>query len=524
MAERGGVLVVSNHFPPHTIGGAEIVAARQARLLRDLGWNVRVFAGHLRDIRGNSAPTMTRDRYESLEIVRLHDVYRHAGTNFRSVINAGLFADVLKEFGPEIVHFHNVIDLGANLIPLAKRHSKKVIVTLHDYWGFCFKNTILRSDSSICRDFEGCHKCLRKIETTDGVMPLRLRRDYVMSCLDHADFFIAPSRRLAANYVRAGLEAERIHTISNGVDLGAIAPRLRGPPTVVRFLLSSSYLGAHKGITQLVAGLKLLWSKPALRGRWNIAIAGDGDHTPFLREQIAGSGLASVVTLLGRIPRADLIMRLSSADVVMNTSIWPENEPVSLLEGLASGAALIASDVGGAADIVRHGHNGLLYEANDPAALAAAMEQLIVAPRQIQEFSHDNLRRRSDNDETRAGARIDALYRKPTTTRTLPAPLVVLTSRVAARMARGLIMRAPARWGKRRIRFVVSSWASEIAAAQPTSSQTPKEWEAHRGSRELTTATLGVDPPLQPANERSPGRSKDINVRRAGHQLADHDA
>ena len=362
---RGRELVVSSHYPPHAIGGAEVVAHRQSRLLQNLGWDVRVFAGRLHEPPADGVSILTRDRYEGLDVIRLHDVYKPPGTNFRSGANAALFADILEEFGPDVVHFHNVMNLGANLLPIAKRLANKVIVTLHDYWGFCFKSTILRNDGSECRDFEGCHACLRNIKTAEGRVPLRLRRDYVMECLDQADAFIAPSHGLAANYIRAGLDAARVHRISNGIDLGAIASRLRNPSTPVHFLLSCSYLAEHKGITQLVTALKLLWSKPDLRDHWRLSVAGDGQLVAFLRQQLADSGLTTAVTLLGKVARSELIAHLERADVVMLTSVWPENEPVSLLEGVASGAALIASGVGGTAAIVDHGINGLLYEATN---------------------------------------------------------------------------------------------------------------------------------------------------------------
>jgi hypothetical protein len=320
----------------------------------------------------------------------------------------------------------------------------------------------LRNDWSECRDFEGCRSCRSLIITADGIVPIRLRRDYVMRCLEHADAFIAPSRALADKYLNAGLDPARVHTISNGIDLGAIAPRARKPSAPVRFLFSA-YLGEHKGIVELVQALKLLWAKEEIRGRWTMWIAGDGHLKSFLTEQISLSGLASAVIPVGRLSRADLITRLQDSDVVALSSIWPENEPVSLLEGVASGAGLIASRVGGVTEIVEHGVNGLVYDPHDPAALAEAMEQLIVSPRQIEAFSRANLLLRPSIDETRTGAQIDAIYRQPIAGPKLAPPLMFTVHWLAALVGSALIARAPAQIGKRRLRFILSPWAAQVA-------------------------------------------------------------
>ncbi len=459
MTER--VLIVCNHYPPNFVGGAEIVAHRQGKMLRQAGWDVRVFAGEL--IRTQipvGDPPVRQDHYDGLDITRLRYHPTHIGTDFFNLGNGVQFDRVLADFRPDVVHFHNVTGLGANLIPLAKRSGAKVVVTLHDYWGFCLKNVLLRRNLSLCQDFEECHLCAKTVATPDGDLPARLRRDFVMSCLDQADFYISPSRTLAANYARAGLGVDRIETISSGIDLSAIEPRPRlgGTGAPIRFLCSS-HLGEHKGIPQLAEALKLLWARKPLRGRWEMQIAGHGHLDAFLRETVEEAGLQSAVALLGRVTREELLARLGGVDVVVLASIWPENEPVTLLEGIASGAGLIASRVGGVADLVEHRVNGLLYDARDPAALAAAMEELIVDADQLATFSRANLQLRPRFDEANAGARIDAIYRRPAPARAAAETIIVCG--LAAPSARTIesIERAPAILDGRRLRLFWSRWA-----------------------------------------------------------------
>ncbi len=459
------VLIVANHYPPNVIGGAEIVAHRQALLLSQAGWEVCVFAGEMVGPKelAECAP-LRRETFDGLDVYRLRYVHEHIGGDFYDAKKGRIFRGVLGSFAPDVVHFHNVTGLGVNLIADAEDFGAKVVVTLHDYWGFCFKNVLLRNDLSLCHDFESCHACLRSAPMPDEQLPIRLRRDYVMSCLERADAYIAPSRALALNYQRAGLEGARIEVMSAGIDLASITPRPREPSAEVTFLCSA-HLGDHKGIRQLVAALRQLWEREELRGRWRMKIAGHGVLRPFLEDAIATAGLGSAVQLLGHVKREELLACLAAIDVTVLPSIWPENEPVTVLEAIASGAAVIASRVGGVPDLVEHGVNGLLYESRDPAALASAMADMILSPERLGEFSRANLERRSHLDERRAGEKIIALYERPAPARKSESVIIACGVMEPRNGAMESIERAPSVVGGRRLRFIWSRWGTPAMLA-----------------------------------------------------------
>ncbi len=459
------VLIVANHYPPNFIGGAEIVAHRQALLLSQSGWDVRVFAGEMVGPKElMDYPPLRREIYDGLDVYRLRYVHEHIGGDFYDAKKARVFRRVLESFAPDVVHFHNITGLGVNLIADAEAFGAKLVVTLHDYWGFCFKNVLLRNDLSPCHDFEACHLCLRSAPMPDEQLPIRLRRDYVMTCLERADAFIAPSRALAVNYQRAGLDGARIEVMSAGIDLASIPPRRREPSDSVTFLCSA-HLGDHKGIRQLVAALRQLWQRQELRGRWRIKIAGHGVLRQFLADAIADAGMGSAVELLGHLKRDELLACLHDIDATVLPSIWPENEPVTVLEAIASGAAVIASRVGGVPDLIEHGVNGLLYEARDPAALTDAMAELILSPERLAAFSSANLDRRPRLDERRAGEKIIALYERPAPARKSDSVIVACGVIEPRNGVIESIERAPALVGGRRLRFIWSRWGTPAMLA-----------------------------------------------------------
>jgi glycosyltransferase involved in cell wall biosynthesis len=474
------VLIVCSHYPPHFAGGAEIVAHRQAKCLQRLGWDVKVFAGRLDAPRASGSElALEREEFDGLEVFRTSGTPTDTGANFFSRGHATLFERVARDFAPDVVHCHNLVGLGVNLIGASKRTGARTIVTLHDYWGFCFKGVLLRNDLSLCDDHDACHVCLPALATEDGVLPIRLRRDYVMSELQKADAHIAPSRGLADSYARAGLDPAKISVFSAGINLEQFPPRLRAPSTPTRFLCCA-HLGEHKGILVLLDALRRLWDDTRLRGRWTLTIAGTGHLEASLRAELASAGLDAAVTMAGHLPRDALSAEVGRADVVMLPSIWPENEPVSLLEGLASGAALLASAIGGNLDIVEDGANGLTYPNRDPLALAAAMRKLIDDPELVPRFSAENLRRRPAHDEAGATSQIATLYAASNVSRPSRDVIVECDYSLLGRIAMRGALRTPPTLAGRRVRFLWRRWRD--ADATPIATDRNRASMDHRAT------------------------------------------
>src|SRR5262245_13291141 len=194
------VLVVSILFPPHVVGGAELVAYRQARELLARGHRVSVFAGWV-------APTDQAGRLEieerdGLRVWRTPVVSFDPDDNFFTPTIAARLQSVLETEQPDVVHFHNLSGLGFSLVPLVKRRGLTTIVTLHDHSGYCYRATALRPDGSPCGQPEECAlACSGTVRPrdVDVALPMRLRRDYVAWALGHADRLISPSAALATS-------------------------------------------------------------------------------------------------------------------------------------------------------------------------------------------------------------------------------------------------------------------------------------------------------------------------------------
>jgi glycosyltransferase involved in cell wall biosynthesis len=110
-----------------------------------------------------------------------------------------------------------------------------------------------------------------------------------------------------------------------------------------------------------------------------LLLVGDGPLRPALDAQVAAHGLAKRVMFAGRVPHEDIPAWYRSADLFVLPSEF-DNSPNVALEAMASGVAVVATDVGGVRQYVRDGVNGDLVPAGDPAALAHAIGRYMADP------------------------------------------------------------------------------------------------------------------------------------------------
>jgi len=279
-----------------------------------------------------------------------------------------------------------------------------------------------------------------------------LRRD--------VDAFVSPSRYLAQMYVAAGFDAPRIHLVWKGIDLERFGRIERRPlPEAVRFSFFGHF-GRHKGVQVLIDAFAQLRDPSAAR----LNLVGDGEMRDLYRDAIAANGCKALVRFWGKVPNDRVECAYRETDVVVLPSLWPENQPVSIKEAMAASLPVIATDMGGNPELVRHGVNGLLVPAGDVHALAAAMQAFIDAPELIERMGHRGRERiRGTSYEAQARTLVK-LYRTREVRRIAPA--VPRVAWVGDRFPEGsdALPRAVERNARTLVHFVHADWLTEADA------------------------------------------------------------
>lgn len=184
---------------------------------------------------------------------------------------------------------------------------------------------------------------------------------------------------------RVRIRSSKVAYIANGIDAAPFdVPRIRSgprsqlgdfaPPGTV-LIGNVARLDKVKNHAGLLLAFKLLCEEG---GRENatcrLIIAGDGAQRAELDQQIVQLGLMETVRLLGN--RGDVAQLLAECDVFVLSSV-AEGMPITLLEAMAAGLPVVATDVGGVASVVETGVTGTLVPAGDPRALATALRAYV---------------------------------------------------------------------------------------------------------------------------------------------------
>jgi glycosyltransferase involved in cell wall biosynthesis len=239
------------------------------------------------------------------------------------------------------------------------------------------------------------------------------RRALAMTCR-LADRVLCNATEVAALARADGVADDRICVIHNGIDVGAfdreaaaahaadLASGRDSAPVIA--MLGSMHL-PDKGHGDLLEAADRLRQRGRRVTWW---LASDGGLRPALEALSRALGLGDAVRFLGR--RADVPALLSAADLVVHPS-WAEGFPNVVLEAMCASRPVIATRVGGAAELIVDGATGVLVTPRQPAELVDAIEWLLVDRERAEQMGR-MARRRIESRFTllRTAAATEALY------------------------------------------------------------------------------------------------------------------
>jgi glycosyltransferase involved in cell wall biosynthesis len=281
------------------------------------------------------------------------------------------FAAILDDFKPDLIHAHNIYhQLSPSILFEAKKRNIPIILTLHDYKLIC-PNYLMFSKG------KHCEKCLKgsylnclinncynsyprsALATLESFLHNKVWRSYQKNI----DLFISPSNYLKEKMIQAGWNADKITVLINP------APDYKFNP-IGQNLLYIGRLSKEKGVDILLKALKGTSEK--------LDIAGTGPEEDNLKELCQQLNLNERVVFHGQVLGQALEDLRSKAKAVILPSVWAENMSLVLLESLANGKIVIASNTGGTPELIEEGKTGFLFTAGDIKMLTEKINKLAI--------------------------------------------------------------------------------------------------------------------------------------------------
>lgn len=374
------VLIMSHGHPAFSKGGAEIAAYQLYQALqRRPDYDAWFIARH--GIPGFARPGSAfalRDT-DGREILYQQDTdyFDFSAVQLRYLVHD--LAALLTELRPDVVHLHHYLYLGIETLRLLRNlmPAARIILSLHEFLAICNRQgQMVKSDGRLCLRAhpQDCHLCMPERSPPDYF----LRERYIKGFLALVDRFIAPSEFLKKRYVEWGLPPDRISVIENGQPPTAPAPWRPAEGNGDSVFGYFGQITPYKGLDVLLKAFNLLPAK--VRELCRLEIHGgvpDISAPDFSRaiEQALESAPPQV-RYAGAYASDDLPTRMAGLDWVVVPSIWWENSPLVIQEAFVHRRPVICSNIGGMAEKVTDGKNGLHFRVGNAASLA---EKLMLA-------------------------------------------------------------------------------------------------------------------------------------------------
>ncbi len=386
-ARKTRVLVVSHAHPALSLGGAEIASHNLHKGLNALSGAESVFlarVGH--PIPRHGATALMSLRQAASEILFHNDEYDHFYLSNRNTdeIERDLIRFV-RDLAPDVVHFHHVLGLGLETLAAIRAALPKatILVTFHEFLSICHHHgQMVKTKGTLCERASPteCNRCFPEVPAAKF-----LRREHlVRAMLDLADAYVSPSAFLAQRFVEWGLPAARMHVIENGIDVAETAePRpLAAGGRRGRFAFFGQ-MTPFKGIDVLIDAVARVPEKVWGEDARLLIFGGNLEAQPpgfqeKMKKLIEEAGAR--VRFYGAYRNAEMPRLMRSVDWVVMPSIWWENSPVVIQEAFHHGRPLIVSNIGGMAEKVRDGEDGLHFRVGSAEDLADRFAEVLTEP------------------------------------------------------------------------------------------------------------------------------------------------
>ncbi len=281
------------------------------------------------------------------------------------VVGARRLASALSNFAPQVIHAHTVRALP--MLTLATTRAP-VLLTHH--------NTRLPFPSWMLRVCDWM---------TDGYVAIGADVETIL-------------RRNAR---------KSITRIPNAASRSFEAGEPRQLASGSKTILSVGAVSAQKNYGLLIDVAKALKSLNNLDPLPRFRIAGGGAELQTLRQKVAEDGLRDIVEFLGE--RSDVPELMQESDLYLNVSLY-EGMPLTLLEAMASGLPIVATDVPGNRELVEDGANGLKAPLGDAKAIAESLSRVLSDDSLYRQLSCGSVHKSADFSIERCAERHLELY------------------------------------------------------------------------------------------------------------------
>src|SRR3954467_12815980 len=366
------ILAVTNLYPPHYLGGYELICHAVVNALRARGHTVQILTSNHRveNPKGAEDPHIERS-------LLVHGFYGHPWRGIQSLAkleleNNRILKSALERHRPDLVYVWNMGGISKSLLTTLERTRLPVVFYISDHWiarglaadvwmnwwngdGSALKKIARGAFSAI-----GARASLVQVAPTTKQTDLKFRRIYFCS---------KALRKITAS---PGFDVMHGAVIYCPVDVKKFTALAKSRDHACRKLLWVGRLAEDKGILTALRAMKALPAE--IDVHLNVFGGGDAPYVQQLKDFVATNHLPVTFqrASMDEMPRV-----YREHDALLFTSEWAEPFALTPLEAMASGLPVIGTTTGGSRELFRDRHNSLTYNAGQPDELAERITRLV---------------------------------------------------------------------------------------------------------------------------------------------------
>ena len=416
------ILLIAHGYPPAAGGGTEIYTESLAQTLRrDFDDEVFVLAREA-DRKRPEYEVRTEQRH-GVEVTLINNTFAQCPSfeaTYRNPEISSISARLIDEIQPDVAHIQHLTCLSTEIPEILAKRRIPVFFTLNDYWLLCHRGQLFDINNRRCDgpSREACAPCIKPhagygpttyqaataVRRAEEFLPEPLahrlhstaaataglfssgdrasseaerRLRHMRDLIRHVDLFLPPSETLRERFVKNEFPENKLRLITQGIDhdlLETIERRLSAR-------LRIGFLGSlivSKAPDVLLHAFQTLPEDRAELHIWGDVASYHGDDC--YREIVEPLLDAPEIHRHAFTPHGEIAGIFSAIDVLVIPSVWIENAPFVIREAFTAGVPVIASNIGGMAEMVEDGLSGLHFSAGDSVDLARVLKRLLDEP------------------------------------------------------------------------------------------------------------------------------------------------
>ncbi len=410
------ILILTHFFPPGHLGGTEVLTYGLAKSLVEAGHSVQVICAEDWETAPGFNINHTDEMHDGIPVRRLRFNWMKAPDVFQYLYNNRLVyqhvVDYIRSHKPDIVHITSCYTLSASIVDAAADCGVKIILSATDFWFLCSRNTLLRKDNRLCpgptnpwecakcmlvgsKAYEipktlvsewfslNFHKSISRIPFITNQRGFRgmlgdweAKFAYLNTALQKIDQIVTASFFLRDKFIEFGVDPRKIHYSSYGLDTAwAQGFETKTPSSRIRLGFIGQLI-PMKGPDLLINAVRSLPENSPVE----LKIYGNLNKIPTYGNSLSKMADGdSRIAFRGTFENSQMGHVFQDIDLLVVPSTWYDF-PLVIPSAFATKTPVIATNMPGMNELVRHEIDGLLFERYDWKELAATIERLTKEP------------------------------------------------------------------------------------------------------------------------------------------------